>query len=125
MFLSRAVIEACCLVDDFSTLPDGDMTGIGEGGVTLSGGQKARVSLARAVYQVSETVKIVCSMIYLSTGIGLSPGGSSTVHIYTQTIHRTTQKFGRVQVVPLLGELYPGICLTTEEEAQKNLNQGS
>ena len=30
-------------------------------------------------------------MIYLSTAIGLTPGGSSTVHIYTQTIHRTTQ----------------------------------
>jgi len=29
-------------------------------------------------------------MIYL-TAIGLTPGGSSTVHIYTQTIHRTTQ----------------------------------
>jgi len=30
-------------------------------------------------------------MIYLLTAIGLSPGGSSTVHIYTQTIHVTTQ----------------------------------
>jgi uncharacterized integral membrane protein len=30
-------------------------------------------------------------MIYLSTAFGLTPGGSSTVHIYTQTIHRTTQ----------------------------------
>jgi len=30
-------------------------------------------------------------MMYLLTAIGLSPGGSSTVHIYTQTIHRTTQ----------------------------------
>ena len=30
-------------------------------------------------------------MIYLLTAIGLSPGGSSTVHIYTKTIHRTTQ----------------------------------
>ena len=30
-------------------------------------------------------------MIYLLTAIGLSPGGSSTVHIYTQTIRRTTQ----------------------------------
>jgi len=30
-------------------------------------------------------------MIYLLTAIGLSPFGSSTVHIYTRTIHRTTQ----------------------------------
>jgi len=30
-------------------------------------------------------------MIYLLTAIGLTPGGSSTVHIYTQTIHRKTQ----------------------------------
>jgi len=29
--------------------------------------------------------------MYLLTTIGLSPGGSSTVHIYTQTVHRTTQ----------------------------------
>jgi hypothetical protein len=29
--------------------------------------------------------------IYLLTANGLTPGGSSTVHIYTQTIHRTTQ----------------------------------
>jgi len=30
-------------------------------------------------------------MIYLLTAIGLTPSGNSTVHIYTQTIHRTTQ----------------------------------
>ena len=30
-------------------------------------------------------------MIYLLTAIGLSSGGSSAVHIYTQTIHGTTQ----------------------------------
>jgi len=30
-------------------------------------------------------------LIYLLTATGLTPGGSSTVHIYTQTIHRTTQ----------------------------------
>ena len=31
----------------------------------------------------------------LLTAIGLTPGGSSTVHIYTQTIHRTTKKIHR------------------------------
>ena len=30
-------------------------------------------------------------MIYLLTAIGLSPGDRSTVHIYTQTMHRTIQ----------------------------------
>jgi len=30
-------------------------------------------------------------MIYLLTATGLTPGGSNTVHIYTQTVHRTTQ----------------------------------
>ena len=33
----------------------------------------------------------VLILIYLLTAIGLTPGGSTTVHIYTQTIHRTTQ----------------------------------
>jgi uncharacterized integral membrane protein len=33
----------------------------------------------------------VYDMIYLSTAIGLTPGGSSALHIYTQTIHRTAQ----------------------------------
>jgi hypothetical protein len=35
---------------------------------------------------------MIYDMLYLLTAIGLSPGGSSTVHIYTQTIHRTTKK---------------------------------
>jgi hypothetical protein len=73
-------------------------------------------------------------LLYLLTAIGLPPGGSCTVHIYTQTIHRTTQNkqyteqhnnFGRVRAVPRLGELYPGVCLTTEEKAQKNLSQSA
>ena len=35
--------------------------------------------------------EMIWYMIYLLTAIGLSPGGSSTVHIYTQTIYRTKQ----------------------------------
>jgi ATP-binding cassette, subfamily C (CFTR/MRP), member 1 len=45
------VIECCSLTSDFEILPAGDMTEIGERGVNLSGGQKARINLARTVYR--------------------------------------------------------------------------
>lgn len=49
-----AVVEACALLPDLAILPSGDMTEVGEKGVTLSGGQKQRICLARAVYASSK-----------------------------------------------------------------------
>jgi ATP-binding cassette subfamily C (CFTR/MRP) protein 1 len=43
-------VKACALAEDFAQLPDGDETEVGERGISLSGGQKARLTLARAVY---------------------------------------------------------------------------
>ncbi|OAD04591.1 hypothetical protein MUCCIDRAFT_139587 [Mucor lusitanicus CBS 277.49] len=52
----HATLATCALVKDLSYLEDGDATEIGEKGITLSGGQKARVSLARAVYSRAQNV---------------------------------------------------------------------
>ncbi|GBG27316.1 ABC transporter ATP-binding protein/permease VMR1 [Hondaea fermentalgiana] len=52
----NATLEACALVSDLATLPASDLTEIGERGVNLSGGQKARISLARAVYAQPEVI---------------------------------------------------------------------
>ncbi|EXF78167.1 ABC transporter [Colletotrichum fioriniae PJ7] len=45
-----AVVNACCLPVDLRELDAGDQTVVGENGASLSGGQKARVALARALY---------------------------------------------------------------------------
>ncbi|KAG0379808.1 hypothetical protein BGX24_011581 [Mortierella sp. AD032] len=50
------VIKACSLEQDLTQLTSGDQTEIGERGVNLSGGQKARLSLARSVYYNAEMV---------------------------------------------------------------------
>ena len=46
----ETVIRACALESDFEMLPNSDATEIGERGITVSGGQKARINIARAAY---------------------------------------------------------------------------
>lgn len=52
----KDVVYSCSLESDLDLLPGGDETEVGERGITLSGGQKARINLARAVYANKEII---------------------------------------------------------------------
>lgn len=66
------VIEACSLSADLKTLSAGDKTEIGERGITLSGGQKARVNLARAVYANRDIILMDDVLSAVDAKVGIS-----------------------------------------------------
>jgi ATP-binding cassette subfamily C (CFTR/MRP) protein 10 len=53
------VLEACALLPDLELFPNRDETPVGENGICLSGGQKARVSLARACYADDKDIYVL------------------------------------------------------------------
>jgi len=50
----REIVKVCSLTRDFEIWPEGDKTIVGERGMSLSGGQKARINLARAIYRQAD-----------------------------------------------------------------------
>lgn len=50
------VVHVCSLEADFKLFPGGDFSEVGERGITLSGGQKARIALARCVYHNGDII---------------------------------------------------------------------
>ncbi|EQC27624.1 hypothetical protein SDRG_14673 [Saprolegnia diclina VS20] len=70
------VLAACQLGPDLAMLPLGDATEIGERGINLSGGQKARVSLARSVYHQSADIYLLDD-----------PLSALDVHVATAVFH--------------------------------------
>ncbi|KAH9849408.1 multidrug resistance-associated ABC transporter [Lenzites betulinus] len=64
------IIRACCLEPDLEMLPNGEETEIGEKGINLSGGQKARVSLARAAYSDADIVLMDDSLSAVDAYVG-------------------------------------------------------
>ncbi|XP_017858861.1 PREDICTED: probable multidrug resistance-associated protein lethal(2)03659 isoform X2 [Drosophila arizonae] len=66
----RTVVKMCALERDFELLDQGDKTLVGERGVSLSGGQKARISLARAVYRKADVYLLDDPLSAVDTHVG-------------------------------------------------------
>ena len=66
----QQVISACSLREDIESYEAADMTMIGEKGVTLSGGQKARISLARSVYHEADVYLLDDPLSAVDVGVG-------------------------------------------------------
>nr|XP_013098632.1 unnamed protein product [Stomoxys calcitrans] len=66
----HAVVKKCALERDFELLPYGDKTVVGERGASLSGGQKARISLARAVYRKTSIYLLDDPLSAVDTHVG-------------------------------------------------------
>ncbi|KAK5645934.1 hypothetical protein RI129_004398 [Pyrocoelia pectoralis] len=66
----KAVINCCALERDLKSFPYGDMTTVGDNGTSLSGGQKARISLARAVYRTADIYLLDDPLSAVDTHVG-------------------------------------------------------
>lgn len=84
------VVEACCLQPDISALPAGDNTEIGERGINLSGGQKSRICLARAVYSEKQ--------VYLLDDPLSSVDNNVANHIFLNCFQRLLKNKTRILV---------------------------
>ncbi|TPX09118.1 uncharacterized protein E0L32_001619 [Thyridium curvatum] len=78
------VLHRCCLHPDLAMLSDGDMTVVGEKGVSLSGGQKQRIALARAVYGRSQLMLLDDSFSALDAQVG--------AHVFENVVNQARRK---------------------------------
>ncbi|KAJ3164746.1 hypothetical protein HDU88_005182 [Geranomyces variabilis] len=96
-------VAVTCLTHDLAQLPGGDMTAIGEKGSNLSGGQKMRIALARAVYSNADVMLLDDPLAPLDTVV------ANTVftecirgELATKTVFLVTQRLQYLQAADII-----------------------
>eukprot|EP00591_Stephanopyxis_turris_P010047 CAMPEP_0195508726 /NCGR_PEP_ID=MMETSP0794_2-20130614/1858_1 /TAXON_ID=515487 /ORGANISM="Stephanopyxis turris, Strain CCMP 815" /LENGTH=117 /DNA_ID=CAMNT_0040635765 /DNA_START=2484 /DNA_END=2834 /DNA_ORIENTATION=+ len=87
----RIVVSACCLTSDFERFRNGDETIVGDRGSQCSGGQKARIGLARAFYADPEVLLLDDVLSAVDSKVGLQ--------IYRSAIEQLGVKRGKCVVL--------------------------
>lgn len=90
-------LQCCALLDDLKSLPAGDLTQVGEDGQALSGGQKRRVALARALYQDCEVYLLDDPLSALDAHVA--------EHVFTQCVLGALAGKARILVTHQVGFL--------------------
>lgn len=88
--LYNKTIQACALEVDLASMPKGDLSDVGEEGIQLSGGQKARLSLARAVYAQAD--------IYVIDDVLAAVDQHTAKHLINEVFLGTLGKTTRIMV---------------------------
>ncbi|CAF3924882.1 unnamed protein product [Rotaria sp. Silwood1] len=131
----RKVLEATCLIDDLNEFQAGDLTVIAENGTNLSGGQRARVNLARTLYgsdeadfvllddplsavdgQVARKIVDQCLLNYLKSKTRLLV--THRIHFLSHTDYCLLLENGRIKKINSFNEL-----MLNEPEVRKIYEQ--
>ncbi|KAH9630450.1 hypothetical protein HF086_016988 [Spodoptera exigua] len=94
---SGKVVRACALLRDFELLPHGDSTLVGERGISLSGGQRARIGLARACYRKADIYLLDDPLSAVDTHVGK--------HMVSECVMGLLEKSTRILVTHQLHHL--------------------
>nr|AHB63235.1 multidrug resistance-associated protein [Chrysomela lapponica] len=86
----KLVVKVCALEKDFDQFPQRDQTIVGERGVSLSGGQRARINLARAIYRKTDVYLMDDPLSAVDTHVGR--------HLFDECIYRHLRGKTRILV---------------------------
>ncbi|KAJ9102572.1 hypothetical protein QFC21_002973 [Naganishia friedmannii] len=111
-------VKAAALLSDLELFADGDMTEIGERGVNLSGGQKSRLNIARALYSNAEIILLDDPLSAVDAHVGL--------HLFEEAILGLKERGKTVVLVThALHMLAKGVDYIYSLEAGKIVEEGT